>query len=179
MTCTAPREVSSGGSGASMSANFCTVALGREGFASIRRSAAWKGVVGIAPNDWYREPQRRLRWLAYHERICRSHDAYSDAAKLLDSMAGYPLNPATAYGVDRIAESYPQNLNRDALRGKRLGTLRTPTDYKSDPSSGDFKKVDGVFDHAIIDLGNRGVQACRNTEPHRASLDSHKEFTDR
>ena len=29
---------SSGGSGASVSANFCTVAVGQEGFASIRRS---------------------------------------------------------------------------------------------------------------------------------------------
>ena len=40
---------SSGGSGASVSANFCTVALGQEGFSSIRRPAAWNGVVGMRP----------------------------------------------------------------------------------------------------------------------------------
>src|SRR5690349_5647567 len=40
---------SSGGSGASVSANFCTVAVGQEGFASIRRPAAWNGIVGMRP----------------------------------------------------------------------------------------------------------------------------------
>src|ERR1041385_1612978 len=40
---------SSGGSGASVSANFCTVAIGQEGFASIRRPAIWNGVVGMRP----------------------------------------------------------------------------------------------------------------------------------
>src|ERR671935_539653 len=40
---------SSGGSGASVSANFCAVAIGQEGFSSIRRPAAWNGVVGMRP----------------------------------------------------------------------------------------------------------------------------------
>src|SRR6185312_5582796 len=34
---------SSGGSGAAVSANFCTVALGQEGFSSIRRPSIWNG----------------------------------------------------------------------------------------------------------------------------------------
>src|SRR3990172_2556016 len=38
---------SSGGSAASVSANFSTVAVGQEGLASIRRPAIWNGVVGI------------------------------------------------------------------------------------------------------------------------------------
>ena len=40
---------SSGGSGASISANFGTVAIGQEGFASIRRPAAWNGIAGMRP----------------------------------------------------------------------------------------------------------------------------------
>src|SRR5258705_4756124 len=40
---------SSGGSGASVSANFCTVAVGQEGFASIRRPSTWNGVAGMGP----------------------------------------------------------------------------------------------------------------------------------
>ena len=40
---------SSGGSGASVSANFCAVAVGQEGFASIRRPSIWNGVVGMRP----------------------------------------------------------------------------------------------------------------------------------
>jgi len=40
---------SSGGPGASVSANLGAVAIGQEGFASIRRPAAWNGVTGIRP----------------------------------------------------------------------------------------------------------------------------------
>jgi amidase len=40
---------SSGGSGAAVSANFCAVAIGQEGFASIRRPAIWNGVAGMRP----------------------------------------------------------------------------------------------------------------------------------
>ena len=41
---------SSGGSGASVSANFATIAVGQEGFASIRRPSGWNGVVGMRPS---------------------------------------------------------------------------------------------------------------------------------
>src|SRR5712691_10399354 len=40
---------SSGGSAASVSANFCTVAVGQEGFASIRRPATWNSIAGMRP----------------------------------------------------------------------------------------------------------------------------------
>jgi Asp-tRNA(Asn)/Glu-tRNA(Gln) amidotransferase A subunit family amidase len=40
---------SSGGSAASVSANFCTVAIGQEGFASIRRPSIWNGIAGMRP----------------------------------------------------------------------------------------------------------------------------------
>src|SRR5437867_3336781 len=38
---------SSGGSGASVAANFCTAALGQEGFASIRRPSTWNSIAGM------------------------------------------------------------------------------------------------------------------------------------
>jgi Asp-tRNA(Asn)/Glu-tRNA(Gln) amidotransferase A subunit family amidase len=40
---------SSGGPGASIAANFATVAVGQEGFASIRRPSAWNSLVGMRP----------------------------------------------------------------------------------------------------------------------------------
>ena len=40
---------SSGGSGASVAANFCAVAVGQEGFASIRRPSTWNSIVGMRP----------------------------------------------------------------------------------------------------------------------------------
>jgi amidase len=44
---------SSGGSSAGVSANFATIAVGEEGFSSIRRQTAWNNVVGMRPTvDW-------------------------------------------------------------------------------------------------------------------------------
>jgi amidase len=40
---------SSGGSGASVAANFCTAAVGQEGFASIRRPSTWNSIAGMRP----------------------------------------------------------------------------------------------------------------------------------
>src|SRR5919109_3169475 len=40
---------SSGGSGASVSANYSTVAIGQEGLASIRRPSTWNCIVGMRP----------------------------------------------------------------------------------------------------------------------------------
>ena len=40
---------SSGGSAASVAANYCTVAIGQEGFASIRRPSTWNSVCGMRP----------------------------------------------------------------------------------------------------------------------------------
>jgi Asp-tRNA(Asn)/Glu-tRNA(Gln) amidotransferase A subunit family amidase len=41
---------SSGGSAASVSANFTTVAVGQEGLASIRRPSTWNGITGMRPS---------------------------------------------------------------------------------------------------------------------------------
>ena len=67
---------SSGGSAAGVSANFSTVAVGQEGFASIRRPAIWNGVVGHAPDRRSGQPQRRLCRLALHQRLARADGAH-------------------------------------------------------------------------------------------------------
>jgi amidase len=151
---------SSGGSGASVSANFCTVALGQEGFSSIRRPAAWNGVVGMRPTmgivsrgDVYGG------WPAMNGSVGPMARTVADAAKLLDCMAGYDSqDPATAYGVGRLAESYAMALNKDAVRGARLGILREPMGFKTEPGSDDFKKVDEVFGKAVTSLRNAGAE---------------------
>jgi Asp-tRNA(Asn)/Glu-tRNA(Gln) amidotransferase A subunit family amidase len=48
----------------------------------------------------------------------------TDAALLLDAMAGYdPSDPITAFGRGRIPQSYTHLLNKDALRGARIGVM--------------------------------------------------------
>ena len=50
-----------------------------------------------------------------------------DLAKLLDGMVGYdPEDPVTALGVGKIDGSYTRFLDKDGLKGARIGILREP-----------------------------------------------------
>jgi Asp-tRNA(Asn)/Glu-tRNA(Gln) amidotransferase A subunit family amidase len=82
----------------------------------------------------------------------------TDLAKVMDVMVGYdPEDPVTAHGVGHI-EAYAAGLDRDALRDARIGILREPMGYHSEPESDDFKKVTEVFDRAIGELRDAGAQ---------------------
>jgi amidase len=145
---------SSGGSGASVSANFCTVAIGQEGFASIRRPAIWNGIVGMRPTVGLVSRSGAYGgWPAMNGSLGPMARTVEDLAKLLDSMVGYdPTDPATAYGVGQTALSYSQDLSPGALKGARLGILREPMGYDAEPDSDDFKKVTQVFDQTVAEL---------------------------
>jgi Asp-tRNA(Asn)/Glu-tRNA(Gln) amidotransferase A subunit family amidase len=151
---------SSGGSGASVSANFCTVAIGQEGFASIRRPAIWNGVVGMRPTiGLVSRGGVYGGWPTTNGSLGPMARSVTDLAKLLDVMVGYdPEDPVTAHGVGKTPESYSAGLNRDYLRGARLGVLREPIGFHSEPHSEDFAKVGEVFDRAIADLRRAGAE---------------------
>jgi amidase len=151
---------SSGGSGASVSANFCAVALGQEGYSSIRRPAVWNGIVGMRPTvGVVSRGGVYAGWPTINGSLGPMARTVTDAAKLLDCIAGYdPADPVTAHAVCRMPASYSQNLDKNALGGARLGILRTPTGYHSEPGSDDFIKVDRVFNEAVIELRNAGAE---------------------
>ena len=150
---------SSGGSGAAVSANLAAVAIGQEGFASIRRPAAWNGVVGMRPTaGLVSRGGVYAGWPTINGSLgpmCRS---VADAARLLDVMAGYdPADPVTARGVGRAPESYAAGLDPDALAGARIGILRQPMGFASEPDSDDFARVDAVFARAVEELAGCGA----------------------
>jgi len=150
---------SSGGSGASVSANFCTVAIGQEGFASIRRPAIWNGVAGMRPTmGLVSRGGVYGGWPTTNGSLGPMARTVTDLAKLLDGMVGYdPDDPVTAHGIGKTPDSYSGALRADALRGVRLGVLREPMGYHSEPDSEDFAKVGEVFDRAIRDLQMAGA----------------------
>jgi amidase len=76
-----------------------------------------------------------------------------DMAILMDQMVGYdPDDPLTACGASRQASGYAAGLDRDSLRGARLGILREPNGYATEPGSEDFKKVDDAFNASVREL---------------------------
>src|SRR5215470_5143811 len=117
---------SSGGSGCALTANLSTVAIGEETFASIRRPGGWNDVVSLRPTpglvsrsgmwDGYPSPTAQMGPMARNVK---------DLALLLDGMVGYdPEDPVTALGIGMVDGSYTRFLDKDGLKGARIGILR-------------------------------------------------------
>jgi len=150
---------SSGGSGASVSANLGAIAVGQEGLASIRRPSAWNSVVGMRPTAGLVS-----RTGAFGGGPSRAGSlgpmtrTVEDAARLLDVIVGYdPEDPMTAYGVGRTPATYTDSLVNNGLGGARVGILRQPIGLGSEPDSEDFKNVGEVFDKAVFELESAGA----------------------
>jgi Asp-tRNA(Asn)/Glu-tRNA(Gln) amidotransferase A subunit family amidase len=150
---------SSGGSGASVSANFCTVAVGQEGFASIRRPSTWNGVSGMRPTAGFVSRSGVYAgWPSVAGSLGPMARTVTDLAKLLDTMVGYdPDDPVTARGVSQIPDSFTQFLDKNGLKGARIGILRESMGYDAEPGSEDFNKITEVFDKAVADLKKAGA----------------------
>jgi amidase len=150
---------SSGGTGAAVSANFATIGIGQEGFASIRRPSTWNSIVGMRPTPGL--VSRSGVWAGWPSRrgsLGPMTRTVTDMAKVLDVMVGYdPDDPVTALGVGKIPESYTKSLDKNGLKGARIGILRTPMGYTTEPDSEDFKAVTKEFDRAVGELKAAGA----------------------
>jgi len=150
---------SSGGSAACVSANFATVGVAQEGFASIRRPATWTGIVGMPPTaGLVSRGGVYAGWPSGHGSLGPMARTVTDMATLLDVMVGYdPEDPLTARGVGQVSASYTTCLDRHGLQGARLGILREPMGVQTEPDSDGFRKVTEVFDHAVAELRAAGA----------------------
>jgi len=150
---------SSGGSGAAVAANLTTVALGEETLASIRRPGAWNAVVALRPTPGL--VSRSGMWDGYPSPVAQMGPMarnVKDLATVLDGLVGYdPEDPVTALGIGKTEGSYTRFLDKDGLKGARIGILREPIGVGTEPGSEDFKKVDAVFEQNIAELKSAGA----------------------
>ena len=151
---------SSGGSAASVSANFTTVAVGQEGLASIRRPSTWNGITGMRPSAGLVSRGGVYGcWPEVFGSLGPMARTVTDLAKLLDVMVGYdPEDPITARGIGHIPDTFTRFLDKGGLKGVRLGVLRESIGLNTEPDSEDFKKVSAVFDKAVAELRGAGAE---------------------
>ncbi len=150
---------SSGGPAASLAANFSLVAVGQEGFASIRRPSTWNNIVGMRTSAGLVSRGGVFAgWPEITGHLGPMARTVADLAILLDAMVGYdPEDPLTAYSYGHIPDSFQTFLDRDALQGARLGVLRESMGVGSEPGSEDYAKVDSRFDAAVRELAAAGA----------------------
>ena len=150
---------SSGGSAAAIAANFGSVGIGMESYASLRRPAAWCALVGMRPSPGL--IGRSGSFGGYPERagsLGPMTRSVADLAVLLDAVVGYDQeDPLTAYGYGRTPPTFTASLDERALDGARLGIVREPMGLASQPDSADFISVHRIFDRAVAELRAAGA----------------------
>lgn len=150
---------SSGGPGASISSNFGAVGVGQEGFASIRRPAAWNGIVGMRPTAGLVSRGGVFSgWPSPTGSLGPMTRSVSDLAVLLDVLAGYdPEDPITALGVGHLPDTFTAFLDRDGLKGARIGILSQSMGFESAVGDDDFMLIAAVFERAVKELEDAGA----------------------
>jgi len=151
---------SSGGTAASVAANFATVGIGQEGFASIRRPATWNSIAGMRPTAGLVSRGGVFAgWPEIAGSLGPMARSVTDLATVLDAMVGYdPEDPVTAHGVGRAPASYTKFLDAKGLKGARIGILRESMGFEAEPDTEDFKKIAEVFDRAVGELKKAGAE---------------------
>ncbi|MEP0790537.1 MULTISPECIES: amidase family protein [Cyanophyceae] len=145
---------SSGGTGASISANFATVGLGTETGVSIRNPAANNSLVGIASTAGLVSRDGVVPISFTQDRTGPLARTVTDAAIVLDIIAGFdPSDPVTANSIGQIpAGGYTSLLDKDALTGARIGVFRDL--FRSGPM---HEEGLAVIKTAITDMKAQGA----------------------
>jgi Asp-tRNA(Asn)/Glu-tRNA(Gln) amidotransferase A subunit family amidase len=143
---------SSGGTAASVAANFALAGFGTDTGDSIRGPASHNALVGIRPTIGLtsRDGIVPLNLMAdVGGPLART---VADTAALLTVVAGYdPADPVTKLSEGHIHD-YTRDLRRDGLRGARIGVLRRYIDAPTtDP------EIRALTEKAIADLKAQGA----------------------
>jgi amidase len=162
---------SSGGTGAALAANFAAVGTGSDTVNSIRSPSSANSLVGIRPTRGLISRAGVIPCSFTQDAVGPITRTVADAAIMLDVMAGYdPDDPVTALGIGRIPRTYTASLDRNGLKGARIGVLRTL--FGSGP---DHQEVNRVMASALAVLKQQGAILV---DVEDAALDTGKLVTD-
>ncbi|HTE51577.1 MAG TPA: amidase [Kofleriaceae bacterium] len=150
---------SSSGSGAAISANLATVAIGTETDGSIVCPSGANGIVGIKPTLGLVSRTGVVPISAEQDTAGPMARSVTDAAVLLSVVAGVdPDDPATGESAGHIAPDYTAFLDPDALAGARIGVWREVT-------GGATPETDAVFEQFVAALRDAGAEPVEVSLP--------------
>lgn len=123
---------SSSGSGASIAASLAAVAVGTETDGSITSPASIASLVGIKPTVGLVSRAGVIPIAQSQDTAGPMARTVADAAVLLTAMAGSDARDPTSALADQKKTDYTRFLDRNGLRGKRLGVVRSQLTASSD-----------------------------------------------
>ncbi len=145
---------SSGGTAAAVAANLGEIGIGTDTGNSIRGPSSHNDLVGIRPTIGLTSRDGIIPLYSGNDVGGPMARTVEDAARLLDVVAGYdPADPVTKLSEGKIPKSYTRFLDKNGLRGVRIGVFRkyidTPT---TDP------EIKELTEGAIRDLKAQGAE---------------------
>lgn len=148
---------SSGGPAAAIAANFAVLATGSDTGQSIRSPASASNLVGIRPTRGLVSRSGVIPNSLTQDEIGPITRTVTDAALLLDIMAGYDAaDRITAFSNGRIPTSYTQLLRADALTGARIGVMMNMFGMEER-----HQEVNKVMDGVIAEMKSLGATILR------------------
>ena len=142
---------SSSGSGAGVAANLCVAAVGTETDGSIISPAQTTGIVGIKPTLGLLSRSGIIPIAHSQDTAGPMARTVTDAAILLGAMAGVDgQDPATRISRKRGVANYTKFLDRDGLKGARIGVARN--------MAGTNPRILKIFEHCIQVMKHIGAE---------------------
>jgi amidase len=123
---------SSSGSGSSIAASLAAVAVGTETDGSITSPASVASLVGIKPTVGLISRSGIIPIAHSQDTAGPMARTVADAAALLSVMAGSDARDAASALADQKKTDYTQFLDRNGLKGKRIGVVRSQLSSSSD-----------------------------------------------
>ncbi len=158
---------SSGGTAAAVAANMAMAGTGSDTVNSVRSPASATSLVGIRPTKGLLSRAGIMPVSETQDAIGPIARTVADAAKMLEVMQGSdPADPSTMVGDRQAPESYMPFLNKDALKGARIGVLKVLFGGKPE-----HQEVNRVMADAISAMRAAGATIVDIDEP---ALDSDK-----
>ena len=159
---------SSSGSGASVSANLCMVAIGTETDGSIVCPSNNNGIVGIKPTVGLISRSGIIPISFTQDTpgpMCRTVE---DAAIALGTMTGVdPTDNRTMSSKNRSFTDYSVYLKKDGLKGKRIGLMKNEMGFSV--------KVDTLIRQAVVFIKSQGGEVIEIEGPKSAGY-SHASY---
>ncbi|WP_371803087.1 amidase [Candidatus Lokiarchaeum ossiferum] len=151
---------SSSGSAVAVATNMCTVAIGTETDGSVICPSHINSIVGLKPTIGLLSRTGIIPIAHSQDTAGPMGRTVEDVAILLGTMVGPspqdPLDPSTMDPTNKFQTDYTQNLNLNALQGKRVGVARNffGVNHHVDPLMEEMIKTIQKLGGIIVDPAN-------------------------
>jgi amidase len=145
---------SSGGTAAAVAANFGAVGLGTDTGNSIRGPSSHSCLVGIRSTMGLTSRDGIVPLYLRNDVGGPMARTVEDAVRVLEVIAGYdPADPITAACRGNVPKNYTQYLDKNGLKGARIGVFRTFIDTPKADS-----QVKALVEKAVADMKAQGAE---------------------